>query len=117
MDKLSWDAATLRRNATYFLILICIALFVHEIFGPHGFLALRQEKKETESLRQQIRQLQYENEQLDKRVKALQSDPKAIEGLAREMHMARPGEVIYTWPEKDPKKGQTSPTFQESPPK
>ena len=118
MDKLSWDAATLRRNATYFLILICIALFVHEIFGPHGFLALRQEKKETESLRQQIRQLQYENEQLDKRVKALQSDPKAIERVAREqMRLARPGEVIYTWPEKDPKKDQAAPTSQESPPK
>jgi cell division protein FtsB len=115
MDKLSWDAATLRRNATYVLVLVCIALLVHEIFGQHGFLALRQEKKEIESLLQQIRQLQHENEQLDKRIKALQSDPKAIEGPAREMGLVYPGETIYTVPEKDAKKGQAPPAAQESP--
>jgi cell division protein FtsL len=118
MDRLSWDAATLRRNATYVLVLVCIALLVHEIFGTHGLLALRQQKKEIESLHQQIQQLQHENEQLDKRIKALQSDPKAIERLAREqMRMARPGEIIYTLPEKDPKKDQTPPPVPESPPK
>jgi len=107
MNKVSWDAAKLRRNATYVLVLVCIALLVHEVFGQHGLLALRQEKKEIENLRQQIQQLQHENEQLDKRIKALQSDPKAIERLAREqMRLARPGEIIYTLPEKDPKKDQ-----------
>src|SRR5208337_35360 len=118
MTKLSLDAATLRRNAAYVLVLVCIALLVHEIFGPHGFLALRQEKKEVESLRQQIQQLQRENEQLDKRIKALQSDPKAIERLAREqMRMARPGEIIYTLPEKDSKKEPTPPPAAQGPPK
>jgi cell division protein FtsL len=113
MDKLSWDAGTLRRNATYVLVLVCVVLLVHEIFGQHGFLALRQEKKEIESLRQQIRQLQHENDELDKRIKALQSDPKAIERLAREqMRLARPGEIIYTLPEKDPKKDQAPPPAQ-----
>jgi len=118
MDKLSWDAATLRRNATYALVLVCIALLVHEVFGQHGLLALRQEKKEIESLRQQIQQLQQENDQLDKRIKALQSDPKAIERLAREqMRMARPGEIIYTLPENDPKKDQAPSTTQAKPSK
>ena len=117
MSKISWDAATLRRNAAYILVLVCIALIVHEIFGTHGFLALRQEKKEIESLRQQIQKLQRENEQLDKRIKALQSDPEAIESLAREMHLARPGEIIYTSPEKEPKKDQSPPATQEGPPK
>jgi cell division protein FtsB len=115
MNKISWDTAKLRRNAAYVLVLVCIALVVHEIFGTHGFLALRQEKKEVESLRQQIQQLQRENEQLEKRNKALQSDPKAIEGLAREMHLAHPGEIIYTSPEKDPKKDQAPTAAQESP--
>jgi cell division protein FtsB len=97
-------------------VLVCIALLVHEVFGQHGFLALRQEKKEVDSLRQQIQQLQRENEQLDKRIKALQSDPKAIERLAREqMRLVRPGETIYTMPEKDPKKDQAPPAAQESP--
>jgi cell division protein FtsB len=117
MDKLSSDAATLRRNAMYVLVLVCLALLVHEIFGQHGFLALRQEKKEIESLRQQIQQLQHENEQLDKRIKALQSDPKAIEGKAREMGLVYPGEIIYTSPEKNPKKAPPPPGPQESPAK
>jgi len=118
MDKLAWDAATFRRNANYVLVLVCIAMLVHEVFGQHGLLALRQEKKEIENLRQQIQQLQHENEQLDKRIKALQSDPKAIERLAREqMRMARPGEIIYTLPEKDPKKEQPPPADQAKPSK
>ena len=118
MDKLFRDVSTLRRNATYVLVLICIALLAHEIFGGHGFLALRQEKKEIDSLRQQIRQLQEENEQLDKRIKALQSDPKAIEGMAREqMRLARPGEIIYTVPEKNQKKDHTAPAAPETQPK
>lgn len=110
MDTFPWNAATLRRSATYLLVLICIALLVHEVFGPHGFLALRQERKEIERLREQIQQLRDENEQLDKRIKALQSNPKAIERLAREqMRLARPGELIYTLPENDSKKDQALP--------
>ena len=107
---LPWDAATLRRYATYILVVVCIALIVHELLGAHGFMALRQQEKEIESLRQQIRQLKDENAQLDKRIKELQSDPKAIERLAREsMGLARPGELIFTGvPEKDPPKEQNS---------
>ena len=105
MAKLLWDPASLRRYATYALVLVCVGLLGHEIFGPHGFLALRQEKKEIQTLRQQILQLQQENDQLDKRIKALQSDPEAIERLAREqMRLARPGETIYTVPDKLQKK-------------
>jgi len=105
---LPWDAAAIRRYATYILIVVCLALLVHEILGAHGFMALRQERKEIESLRQEIRQLKDENAQLDKRIKELQSDPKAIERLAREgIGLARPGELIYTRvPEKDPPKAQ-----------
>lgn len=108
-EMLPWDTATLRRYVTYTLVVVCAVLIVHEIFGAHGFMALRQERKEIESLRQQIRQLEDENAQLDKRIKELQSDPKAIERMAREgMGLARPGELIFTGvPEKDPRKEQT----------
>ena len=103
-----WDVATLRRYATYILVVVCLVLIVHEILGAHGFMALRQEKKQIESLQEQIRQLKDENAQLDKRIKQLQSDPKAIERLAREgMGLARPGELIFTGvPEKDSPKEQ-----------
>lgn len=117
MSESYWKPAMLRRNATYILVLVCIALLVHEIFGEHGFLALRKEQSEVETLRQQIQQLQQENEQLDKQIKSLKSDPKAIERLAREqMHLARPGEIIYTLPDKGKDQPPTT-AHQERPPK
>jgi cell division protein FtsB len=105
MKNLSWDKATLYRNGVFFLILVCLALVVHEIFGRNGILALRHQRKELETLQQKIQQLQQENEQLERQIKALRSDPKAIEQLAREqMRMARPGEIIYTLPANGPQK-------------
>lgn len=101
MRKLRWDRTAMTRNALVVLILLSITLAIHEIFGDHGLLALRRQKRVYESLQQQIHQLQKENQQLEQQVKGLKSDPKAIERLAREqMKMARPGEVIFTLPEK-----------------
>ena len=104
MKTLSWDRKTLYRNAALTLILVCFALVIHEIFGQHGYLALRRQQRELDALQLQIRQLQQENQQLSEQIKALKSDPKAIERLAREqMRLARPGELIYILPDKDPK--------------
>jgi cell division protein FtsB len=104
MKALRWDIQTLQRNAIYVLLLVCIALVVHEIFGQHGFLAMRRQQKEVEALQQQLQHLQQENLELGRQIKALRSDPKAIERVAREqMRMARPGEIIYTLPDKESK--------------
>jgi cell division protein FtsB len=104
MKALRWDIQTLQRNAIYVLLLVCIALVVHEIFGQHGFLAMRRQQREVEALQQQLQRLQQENLELGRQIKALRSDPKAIERVAREqMRMARPGEIIYTLPEKETK--------------
>jgi len=90
------------RGAILALLLVWVALVVHEIYGERGYLALRREKREYDSLQQEVRRLQEENQQLQRRIEALKSDPKAIERIARDqMHMARPGERIYTLPEKD----------------
>ncbi len=106
MKILRWESAKIYRGAMLALALFCLALIIHEIFGEHGYLALRRERKEFNSLQQQIQRLQQENQELEKQIKALKSDPKAIEKLAREqMRLARPGEIIYTLPEKDPKAG------------
>lgn len=91
------------RGAILALALVCIALVVHEIFGEHGYLALRRQQRDLQQLQQQIQLLQQENRELESQIKALKSDPKAIEKLAREgMGMARPGEIIVTMPEKHP---------------
>ena len=116
MKSLPWDKATLYRNGAFFLILLCLALVVHEIFGQNGYLALRRQRQELQAVQQKIQQLQQENEQLERQIKALRSDPKAIERLAREqMRMARPGEIIYTLPEKDLQKQPPSVTKQNPP--
>ncbi len=86
------------------LMVMAAALIVHEIFGKNGYLALRKQKQEYQALEQQIEQLKQENRQLEEQVKALRTDPKAIEKVARDdMRMARPGEIIYTLPDKDAK--------------
>ena len=104
MKELRWDVRTLQRNAIYVLVLLCIALLVHEVFGQHGFLSMRRQQKEVQTLQEQLQQLQQKNLELEKQINALRSDPKAIERVARErMRMARPGEIIYTLPDKGTK--------------
>ncbi len=96
-----WEDPRFARGAILALVLVCMALVVHEIFGENGYLALRKRRQELTSLEQHIQQLQQENQKLEKQIQALKTDPKAIEKLAREqMHLARPGEMIYTLPEK-----------------
>lgn len=98
---LNWDRSTLYRNLMFVLALLLMAMSVHELFGDHGYLAMRRERAQYDQLQQQIEKLQKENKDLDDRVKALQTDPKAIERIAREqMRMTRPGEKVYTVPEK-----------------
>ncbi len=90
-----------QRGAILVLALVCVALIIHEIFGEHGYLALRRERQELDTLQQQIQRLQQENRQLEIEINGLKSDPRAIEKMAREqMGLARPGELIFTLPER-----------------
>jgi cell division protein FtsB len=95
----------LRRNARHILILALLALLVHDIFGAHGFIAMRRTQKEIADIRDQIGKINTENKSLSEQVTSLKSDPKAIERIAREeMGLARPGELIYKLPD-SPKPG------------
>ncbi len=89
----------LRRNARKILAVFVFALVVQDIFGAHGFLAMRRTQKEIQRLRQEIQQVNAENRELAGQVKALKSDPRMIERIAREeMGLARPGEFIFKLP-------------------
>lgn len=91
-----------RRNARLLLGAVLLLVFVHDIFGGHGFMAMRKAQKEVERVRADKERLDIENEQLAKQVHALKSDPKLIERIAREeMGLARPGEIIIKLPTKD----------------
>ena len=78
---------------------LVVALSFHVIFGANGMAVYRQKRVEYRNLKQEIDQLQQENERYTEQIKALKSDPKAIEKEAREqLHYARPGEVVYIMP-------------------
>jgi len=92
--------AYLRKNARQILGLALFALLVHDIFGAHGFIAMRRTQKEIEQIREQIGKLNKDNQLLSSQVNSLKTDPKAIERIAREdMGLARPGEIIYKLPD------------------
>jgi cell division protein FtsB len=92
--------AYLRKNTRQILGLALFALLVHDVFGPHGFIAMRRTQKEIEQIREQIGKMNDENKSLAEQVNSLKSDPKSIERIAREeMGLARPGEMIFKLPE------------------
>src|SRR5262245_47757782 len=88
-----------RRLATAGVILLTLWLFLHVMFGANGMVVYRAKRTEYQKLQSEIDRLQKENDQYTQQIKALQSDPKAIEKEAREqLHYTRPGEVIYVDP-------------------
>jgi cell division protein FtsB len=93
-------AAYLRKNARQILGFALLALLVHDVFGAHGFVAMRRTQKEIDQIRDQIGKLNAENQSLAGQVNSLKSDPRAIERIAREeMGLARPGEMIFKLPD------------------
>ena len=91
----------LRRNASLFLAAALVLLLLQDVFGTHGVLAMRRAQKEAAHVQQEIDRVNAENRELQDKVKALKSDPQAIERIAREeMGLARPGEYIFKIPAK-----------------
>jgi cell division protein FtsB len=90
----------LRRNTRQILGLALFALLLHDVFGTHGFIAMRRTQKEIEQIREQIGKINDQNKSLTEQVNSLKADPKSIERIAREeMGLARPGEMIFKLPD------------------
>ena len=83
------------------LLALCIAaLAVHDVFGTHGYLAMRRTKQEIEKVQKDIQRLNKENAELAEEVQALRTDPNKIEAIARDgLGLAKPGEVIIKIPQ------------------
>lgn len=91
----------LRHNFSWLLCAALALLLLQDIFGTHGLIAMRRSQQEAAQVQKEISQIDAENRQLEERVKALKSDPAAIERIAREeMGLARPGEYIFKLPPK-----------------
>jgi cell division protein FtsB len=90
----------LKQHGRTILGLFVLALVVHDIFGTHGFLAMHKTQVEIRKVRKDIDRLNSENVQLSDEVKALKTDPHAIEKIAREeLQRAKQGEVIIRVPQ------------------
>lgn len=83
------------------VLALCIAaLVVHDVFGTHGYLALRRTKQEIEKVQKDIARLNKENAELAEEVQELRTDPNKIEKIARDgLGLAKPGEVIIKIPQ------------------
>lgn len=91
------DAAGLRRKAAMLAsMLVLIALLVGSLFGDRGMLHLMVQRERAQALEKEIDQLRAENTRLTEEIRALKTDPRAVERLAREqLGLARPGETVF----------------------
>lgn len=90
----------LRQYGRALLGLLVVVLLVHDIFGAHGYLAMRRTQEEIKKVNADLDQLNKENLQLEQEVRELKTDPRKIERIARdELGLAKPGEVIIKIPQ------------------
>jgi cell division protein FtsB len=88
-----------RRHLRTILAVAVAALAIHDVLGPHGFLAMHRTQQEIDQISAQMQQLDKENESLKNEITALKTDPQLIERIAREdIGLARPGEMIFKMP-------------------
>jgi cell division protein FtsB len=98
-EEQSQVGALVARHGRTILGLLVLALFVHDIFGAHGFIAMRRTQSEIEKVRKDLDRLNKENVDLGDQVRALKTDPAMIEKIAREdLQRAKPGEIIIRIP-------------------
>jgi cell division protein FtsB len=100
MKRKAEPSGFLQQYGRGMLGLFVLALLVHDVFGAHGFLAMRHTRNEIEKVQKDIDRLNKENIQLAREVKALKTDPRYIEKIAREdLGLAKDGEVIIKIPQ------------------
>jgi cell division protein FtsL len=90
----------LERHTRTILGVAIVALALHDVFGAHGFLAMRRAQNQIGQLRVEIQRLDTENQTLSQQIDRLKTDPRMIEKIARdEMNLQRPGEHVFKLPQ------------------
>jgi cell division protein FtsB len=96
-----------RHYVPQLLAVFVAVLFVHDVFGTHGFLAMQRKQQEIQKVKAALERVNKENAGLEQDVKNLRTDPHTIEKIAREeLGQARPGEVIIKLPAPPPTEAQ-----------
>ena len=92
-----------RRHVLYVSGGLILLLVVVTIIGERGAIHLWRLHGEKSRIDEQNYRLQKENEALRQRISRIRHDNHYLEKLAREeLNMARPGEVIYRFPNTRP---------------
>lgn len=76
---------------------VSVLALAYAIIGNNGYLELRRREAKNRELRAKAEELRQENKEILNEIRALKSDPKMIEKIAREeLGMVKPGEVKIT---------------------
>ena len=89
------------RAAWILLSLIFLAAIILDaFFSDSGILQMWQLERDYNTLQQEIRQLETQNQRLQDRIDFFKTDPRAVEKMAREeLNLVKPGEDVYIFPE------------------
>lgn len=86
--------------ATLLLIVLAAGICYKIVFGANGMKIYDAKRAEHERLRRELMQYESENQQLQKQVRSLTSDPKTIEKEAREqLGYVKRGETVLVQPQ------------------
>ena len=92
----AWFYRMRRRFATAAVAALACLLAYHVVFGANGMMVYQHKRGEYRALDRQVHELANENQRIEQQIRALKSDPAAIEREAREqLRYARRGEKVY----------------------
>lgn len=92
----SWLNKTLRKKSVQITLLISLPAISFMLFSNKGIIQRLNLESEKKNIQIKIERAREERNRLEEESKALDSDPKAIEKVAREKFgMIREGETVY----------------------
>jgi cell division protein FtsB len=94
------DAGLRQKAALLTCVIAILGLLLGALFGDRGYLRLLDKRDRAEALAQDVERLESENIRLAAEIRALKTEPRAIERIAREqLGLARPGEMVFLLPD------------------
>jgi cell division protein FtsB len=80
--------------------LLTVAMLLLAVFNDKGAIEVHAQARKLSATESEIGKIDNENKQLAEEIRALRSDPNAIEKLAREeLKLVKPGEIVLVTPE------------------
>jgi cell division protein FtsB len=94
---------------------ILLLFLAYGLFGKGGYFELRRIESQNQELIERIEQLREENKKILSEIKALKTDPKTIEKIAREeLGLVKPGEIKITTNQPAPASSNATPGAESS---